>query len=131
MKDYTYQEMMKMQEDAVKRVQEMKRRSVFAVEDANRAFEQENTHKNKDITGVFTQPVSGVKRISMPIEFDSDSHSGNAHKNRQESNTPAFDGLLDILSRDGDTPLMLSLLLLLMTDGGDKELISALAYILL
>lgn len=129
MKDYTYQEMMKMQEDAVKRVQEMKRRSVFAVDDANRSFEKNDSQRTEK--GSFPQPVSGVKRISMPVEFDSDSHDVKPHKNRQESNTPAFDGLLDILSRDGDTPLMLSLLLLLMTDGGDKELISALAYILL
>ena len=34
MKDYTYQEMMKMQEEAVKRVREMKKRSAFAAEDA-------------------------------------------------------------------------------------------------
>lgn len=129
MKDYTYQEMMKMQEDAVKRVQEMKRRSVFAVDDANQAFEH-NDSRSID-SGSFSQPVSGVKRISMPVEFDSASNYDKSHKNRQESDAPAFDGLLDFLSRDGDSSLVLSLLLLLITDSGDKQLISALAYILL
>ena len=128
MKDYTYQEMMKMQEDAVKRVQEMKRRSVFAAEDARQSFDPP---ANTPVSDVFSSSGQGVKRISMPIEFDRGTSDGPADKNRQEIKPPACDGLLDFLSRSGDTPLVLSLLLLLMSDGGDRELISALAYILL
>ena len=61
MRDYTYQEMMKMQEDAVRRVREMKKRSAFAAEDA-----QNTLNSDMKKTGVFLQTPAEQKEYLSP-----------------------------------------------------------------
>ena len=127
MRDYTYQEMMKMQEEAVKRVREMKKRSAFAAEDAESTL---NSGKYEEDRRIFTNS-DGVKRISYPVEYDKRHGDFPSDENRQEIETPVCKGLADYIRDDPDALLIISVIILLSEENADPSLLSALAYILL
>ena len=124
MRDYTYQEMMKMQEEAVKRVREMKKRSAFAAEDAENTL---NSGRYEEDRRIFTNS-DGVKRISYPVEYDKRHGDFPSDENRQEIETPVCKGLADYIR---DELLIMSVIVLLSEEKTDPSLLSALAYILL
>lgn len=126
MKNYTYKEMMKMQEDAVNRVREMKKRSAFAAEDAEKTL---NSDRYEEDRRIFTDP-DGVKRISYPVEYDKLHGEFPSDKNRQENKTPVCKGLADYIREDPDALLIMSVMALLSQEESDPSLLSALAYIL-
>ena len=125
MADYTYQDIMQMQNDAIRRAEEMQKRA------RTTAGLEANQSKN--------EPPQEPKRIPMPSGYlqQNESHQPqkDAHIPQQEGNVKApfverlKNGLGDV-NIDSDKALLLSLIMLLSQEGADELLIMALIYIL-
>lgn len=124
--DYSYQEMLKMQEEAARRVQDMKSRAKKFVTDDN---EQTDTVKTVEHTGVYGVPDK-VKVISMPVEpLSSGIHRELRDMNKQNPPSEAADDEKDSFI-NSDSALILSLCMLLQAEKADEGLIMALMYLL-
>lgn len=132
MSDYTYAEIMKMQNEAVRRVEEMQKRAQAAVGN-------EKSEENKEKAPKKTEP----KRVPMPPGWlDSLKEYADKEKSGNTAREPlkiggAFDGFSQKLGRaigslniDSDAALILSLVLLLSEEGCDEALLLSLLYIL-
>lgn len=133
MNDYSYQDMLRMQGEAKKRVLEMQKRSRNAAESFNG---RQNPVKVKEEET--QQELPRVpKAISYPAELHSQSHpnisKASAHGHRlnvadiRKSLTGVFGGLSD---DEYEKMFILSLCLLLSKEKGDDSLIFALMYLL-
>lgn len=115
MKDYTYQDMIKMQEDAAVRVREMKRRAAIAVEEDEKGKREE----------VKTVIPDEVKHISYPVEIDEKTTCNESVADNKQS------GLLDVIKADSDSVLILLIIVLLSSEDADQLTSLALLYLLL
>ena len=146
MAEYSYNDIMKMQNDAIKRVNEMQKRAKSVVEEIN---EEKSQHQKTE------HPKSGqnVKRVKMPDDYlvelknfastssyfeetereaipcedvkeKKENHSPPKHQNDILSN------ILNDFNMDSDKALILSLVLLLSEEKADEMLVLALLYIL-
>ena len=112
MRDYTYKDMLRMQEDAANRVREMKKRAILAVE------EEQPTQK-------MSLPDE-VRHISYPVELPVQQNVEQNSQNDRHGN-----GLIDFLTKDKDALLILSLLMVLNSNAECDRVISvALLYLL-
>lgn len=110
MKDYTYQDMLKMQEEAANRVREMKRRAAIITE--------EEPNYNRAIP-------DKVKCISMPVEAENAIYEPNNHEATTNSS------ILSTLFKDNDAVLIMSIVALLSLEGCNMDILLPLVYILL
>lgn len=131
MSEYTYSEIMKMQNDAIKRVEEMQKRAQAVVG---------NEQPEKDINRDSEQP----KRVPMPDSYldglkNFAANSSYTPKNNtavKRENTPhinngnGINSLLNNINFDSDTALVLSLVMLLSEEPDNEALVLALLYIL-
>ena len=146
MAEYSYNDIMKMQNDAIKRVNEMQKRAKSVVEEIN---EEKSQYQKTE------HPKSGqnVKRVKMPDDYldelknfastsayfeetereaipredvndKKENHSPQKHQNDVLSN------ILNDFNMDSDKALILSLVLLLSEEKADEMLVLALLYIL-
>lgn len=115
MKDYTYQDMLKMQEEAAVRVREMKKRAAIAVEDEENKVAESSKQLFPD----------EVKHISYPVDLSE--KNDNNRNNDNEKNS----GLLEVIKSDSDSMLILFIILLLSQDETDYLTSLALLYLLL
>lgn len=113
MRDYTYQDMLRMQEEAAVRVREMKKRATLVMEE-----EPEQTPKK-------TALPDEVKHISYPVEIE------NNEKEVIEEKKDEHKGILDLLTQDKDALLILSLIAVLSTESKDYMTSCALLYLLM
>lgn len=129
MRDYSYQEMLKMQEDAARRVREMKRRAAIAV-DEDESPPKENKAPLPD----------EVKRISMPVELPQEEGKEGCEQaappeiaKEQHSHTPdmGIHGLIKFFSNDQDALLILAVLAVISQEKTDYLTSLALLYLLL
>ncbi len=117
MADYTYHELMQMQDDAIKRVEDMQKRA--------------RTTAGLEETQTKSPPKESADRprhIPMPGGFLNNS----GKKTEKDDNSPPFrlglgNGDVEI---DSDKALLLSLILLLSEEGADELLLAALVYML-
>lgn len=116
MKDYTYNDMLKMQEEAAVRVREMKKRAAIAVENDNPASEESAKY-------VFPDEVN---RISYPVELP---EKPQEDKPREKEDKKS--GILDIIKADSDSVLIVFILLLISQEETDYLTSLALLYLLL
>ena len=146
MAEYSYNDIMKMQNDAIKRVNEMQKRAKTVVEEIN----EEKTQAREIQT---PQNSQNIKRVKMPDDyldelksFASTSSYFEENKNKtkkceyvkeKEENRPPpkaqndmLKNILGDLNMDSDKALILSLILLLTEEKADEMLILALLYIL-
>ena len=149
MADYSYQDLMKMQNDAIRRAEEMQRRARQSA-----GLEREKQEKQQNTTAKKEEP----RRVPMPndyLENLKNYGSNSSNKNENESrvkeenkreqkqeykntNQPKFqnsveDKIKNIfgdLNIDSDKALLLSLILLLSEEKADELLIMALIYML-
>ncbi len=149
MPDYTYNELMKMQNEAIKRVEDMQKR---ARRSAGLTEEKHEEKNEKDKTESATHKISKdePRRVYMPNDYleklkdyATSSRTGTENDTRKEK-TPKegvkrerASGISDSLKKilgdinaDSDKALILSLILLLSEEGADEMLIMALLYIL-
>lgn len=131
MSEYTYSEIMKMQNDAIKRVEEMQKRAQAVVG---------NEQPQKDINRDSEQP----KRVPMPDSYldglkNFAANSSYTPKNNtavKRENAPhinngnGINSLLNNINFDSDTALVLSLVMLLSEEPDNEALVLALLYIL-
>lgn len=118
MADYTYQELMKMQNDAIRRVEDMQKK-------ARQTAGLDNTETKKKI------PVEEPKHIPMPQNYLKTEKNSAPQPAQQGSNSNSnIKNLLMDINIESDTALLLSLLLLLAEENADESLIMALLYIL-
>lgn len=115
MRDYTYQDMLRMQEEAAVRVREMKKRATLVMEE-----ESEHTPKKAVLP-------DEVKHISYPVEIETPvkEESSSAEENDKHM------GIFDLLTKDKDALLILSLIAVLSTESKDYITSCALLYLLL
>lgn len=118
MRDYTYQDMLKMQEEAAKRVREMKKRAAIAVEDESESIPSAGS--------VRKNLPDEVKHISYPVELPERTQDVSRP---QESKQPS--GLLSFLTQDKDAMLILALLAVIGQEEKDYMTSLALMYILI
>lgn len=98
MRDYTYQDMLRMQEEAAVRVREMKKRATLIMDD-----ESESTKEREKISKKTALPDE-VKHISYPVEIEI------PKKDESVEISTSSNGLLSFLTQDKDALLILSLL---------------------
>ncbi len=105
---YSISEFSSMQQDAIQRVREMQRKARERLEESNRM-------------AAAVPPPAPVRQAAAPPP-----------QAAGQRNPPAlpFQGLLDSLGMDGETALILILLLLLLNEGADRMVILALVYLL-
>lgn len=123
MADYTYQELMRMQDDAVRRVEDMQRRA-RATAGIDEKSNAENNISEKPSPRHIPQP-SGYLVSSRERTREE------APERKEEK--PFLDNLrkgFGSMEIDEDKALILSLVLLLSREGGDEELLTALIYML-
>lgn len=124
--DYSYQDMVKMQEDAAKRVQDMRRRAKQFVTEEN---EQPYTDERAAYADIPEIPDK-VKVISLPVEpFAQPRKTPESDKHEKNPPFKAADSKLGSLI-NSDSALILSLCLLLQAEKADEGLIMSLLYLL-
>ncbi len=148
MADYSYQDLMKMQNDAIRRAEEMQRRAR-----QNAGLEREKQEKQQNPITKKEEP----RRVPMPNDYleNLKSYGSNSSKNESEprgkeenkrehkqepksNSQPKFQNsfedkiksIFGDLNIDSDKALLLSLILLLSEEKADELLIMALIYML-
>ncbi len=137
MADYTYNEMMKMQNDAIKRVEEMQKRArkTVGLEERDKKEQEPPPEITRD------EP----RRVSMPKDYlenlkhyaANSSHKDKEteppkeiKKNKPSKKEPKNEIPFGDLNMDEDKALLLALILLLSEEGADELLVMALIYML-
>lgn len=124
MKDYTYQDMLKMQEEAAQRVREMKKRAAIAVENDNNDEMRAKSESTKQLP-------DEVHHISYPVELPVKKEKASAedeHEDRKDDGVSG--GLMKLFLSDKDAALIFTLLAV-MSQNGDNLISLALLYLLL
>lgn len=118
MRDYSYQDMLRMQEEAAYRVREMKKRATLALDEETQPVQKKLPLPDE------------VKHISYPVEIENSQDDEAITEEIQEKENPSS-GILDFLTRDKDALLILSLIAVLATESNDSFTTYALVYLLL
>ena len=151
MADYSYQDLMKMQNDAIRRAEEMQKR---ARQSAGLERERQEVHPssvtqkeeprrvpmpNDYLENLKSYGSNSSKNESEPRQKEDNRENGREYKTEQQNNNrPNFQGgfedkiksLFGDLNIDSDKALLLSLILLLSEEKADELLIMALIYML-
>lgn len=124
-KDYSYSEMLQMQEQAMKRVQDMQKKARQTAFEAQEELEPTSVKEipKKAVPDFFEQPKREPSHISMPVHFKENEPV------RQEENiklvkTGEESSFLSDIFEDPDKAIILALLLLLRSEGADEILMS-------
>lgn len=83
-KNYSYNELMKMQEDAINRVREMQKRATIATQVENRPPEPENLQKTLQPQKQSTQSQSNIKKDKSPQHKSFTTSQNPKQTNRQQ-----------------------------------------------
>ena len=132
MSEYTYSEIMKMQNDAIRRVEEMQKRAQAAVgnEQQTKKSETRDSEQPKRVP-MPDSYLDGLKNFAANSSYTPKNNTAVKRENvSHASNGNAINSLLNNINVDSDTALILSLVMLLSEEYGDEALILALLYIL-
>lgn len=145
MADYTYSEIMKMQNDAIKRVEDMQKKARKTA-----GLEKEKEENGKPLKNI---PSQEPRRVPMPNDYleklknyaSNSSYTGdeehteekteeekpkNHDKRKQNVFSEKTENTFGDLNIDEDKALLLALIMLLSEEKGDELLIMALIYML-
>ena len=145
MADYTYSEIMKMQNDAIKRVEDMQKKARKTA-----GLEKEKEENEKPLKNI---PSQEPRRVPMPNDYleklknyaSNSSYTGeeehkeekteeekpkNHDKRKQNVFSEKTENTFGDLNIDEDKALLLALIMLLSEEKGDELLIMALIYML-
>ncbi|NLA77744.1 MAG: hypothetical protein GX851_07970 [Clostridiales bacterium] len=146
--DYTYSELMSMQEQALARVRDMQRRAALAAEDADKNLARSGIHRepppiSPPMPVPIPKPENPPKRTALPVDY--------LHTPGQQTALPELSEPVRVSEEppqskpkqalpkenarpasflDGDRALILALVLFLSQEGADNMLIFALMYIM-
>lgn len=122
--EYSYNELMQMQEQAIRRVRDMqKRASLAANETGDIAVSQKEIH-------VDDPDVSASYQFEKEPPANSVLPSASSSKSVVDKSMAGLTSLFNKLNADSDTATLLPLLLLLGREGVDEKLLLALVYIM-
>ena len=124
MADYTYQELMRMQNDAIRRAEDMQARARKTA-----GFDDENKEHQKNTISAPQEP----KRIPMPEGYLGKESKKEIPQNQDYQQTDFTEKLktgFGDINIDSDKALLLSLIMLLSEEKADELLIMALIYML-
>ena len=124
MADYTYHELMKMQNDAIRRAEDMQARARKTA-----GFDDEHHEHQKGASSAPQEP----KRIPMPEGYLGKESKKEAPQNQHHQQTDFTEKLkmgFGDINIDSDKALLLSLIMLLSEEKADELLIMALIYML-
>ncbi len=114
MRDYSYEDMLKMQQEAAIRVREMKKRAAITVDE-------------DEVPKKTVRPIPDeVKHISYPVEIPVAQPEAQVTEEKTKQN-----GLLSVLTEDKDALLILSLAAILAGENADYLTTLSLIYLLL
>ena len=156
MSDYTYADIIRMQNDAVKRVEEMQKKARYTAGLESDGEKPDGSAKGGTFSGKSGKApnaggANGTKRIPMPDDYldrlknfaatssysgESAKESGQPHAlgsqppQSQNGIAEKLKGMLGDINIDSDKALILSLILLLSEENADETLILALLYML-
>ena len=155
MAEYSYNEIMKMQNDAIRRVNEMQKRAKAVVGEElkeEKAPLQEVTmqqNKNNSVKRVkmpndYLEELKGFASTSsyfendnsdneekkQPTQKETNEKNNIQHSIKNQSQNDFFKNILGELNLDSDKALILSLILLLTEENADEMLVLALLYML-
>ena len=151
MADYSYQDLMKMQNDAIRRAEDMQRRArqSAGLERGKGENQQNQTTKKEEprrvpmpndyLENLKNYGSNSSKNDSEPREEEeTKKENKREYKNEQNNNQPKFQNSFEDkmksvfgdLNIDSDKALLLSLILLLSEEKADELLIMALIYML-
>ncbi len=155
MAEYSYNEIMKMQNDAIRRVNEMQKRAKAVVGEELREEKaplQEVTmqqNKNNNVKRVkmpndYLEELKGFASTSsyfendnsdneekkQPTQKETNEKNNIQHSIKNQSQNDFFKNILGELNLDSDKALILSLILLLTEENADEMLVLALLYML-
>ena len=146
MADYTYSEIMKMQNDAIKRVEDMQKKARKTA-----GLEKEKEENGKPLNNI---PSQEPRRVPMPNDYleklknyasnssytgeeelkeektDKEEKPKNHHKGKENVFSEKTENTFGDLNIDEDKALLLALIMLLSEEKGDELLIMALIYML-
>ena len=128
MNDYTYNDMIRMQDEAKRRVLEMQKRSKSVTDSFNKAKRENEGNCEEELPRV-------PKAVSLPAELHGkDSKEGRGHSYGKSHKTDLRNTLYSVFGSlsddDYEKMFILSLCLLLSKESKDESLILALMYIL-
>ena len=118
MRDYSYQDMLRMQEEAAYRVREMKKRATLALDEETQPAQKKLPLPDE------------VRHISYPVEIEDFQDDEAVTEEIQKEENQSV-GILEFLTRDKDALLILSLIAVLATENNDSFTTYALMYLLL
>lgn len=143
MREYTYDELQRMQEKALERVRNMQKYSEEAVQSTNTAprhAQQSAASKTPDPTPPPQDTKKTHGRIKMPLNLPENKDivypsfqkyfEPETKKTQQLSAQKNKATLLDTVLKEPDEAMLFSLLLLLKSEGADEALMMALLYIM-
>ncbi len=152
MSEYSYNELMKMQNEAIRRVEDMQRkaRQSAGLGDAEKQNDKEKSPPeraggqgvsrdepkrvpmpNDYLDKLKSYAADSSRAQSEPDEKKEEPEKQHIHKGNTASNfSEGFKNILGDINIDSDKALLLSLILLLSEEGADETLIMALLYIL-
>ncbi len=146
MADYTYSEIMRMQNDAIKRVEDMQKKARKTA-----GLEKEKEENGKLLNNI---PSQEPRRVPMPNDYleklkkyasnssytgegehkeektDKEEKPKNHHKGKENVFSEKTENTFGDLNIDEDKALLLALIMLLSEEKGDELLIMALIYML-
>ncbi len=146
MADYTYSEIMKMQNDAIKRVEDMQKKARKTA-----GLEKEKEENGKPLNNI---PSQEPRRVPMPNDYleklknyasnsfytgeqeqreektDKEEKTKKYDKRKQNVSSEKTENTFSDLNIDEDKALLLALIMLLSEEKGDELLIMALIYML-
>ncbi len=146
MADYTYSEIMKMQNDAIKRVEDMQKKARKTA-----GLEKEKEENGKPLNNI---PSQEPRRVPMPNDYleklknyasnssytdegehkeektDKEENTKYHHKGKENVFSEKTENTFGDLNIDEDKALLLALIMLLSEEKGDELLIMALIYML-
>lgn len=143
MREYSYDELQKMQEKALERVRNMQMYSREAVDNTNREQTLRSTPTPSQPTSPpppAPAPKRGGGRIKMPLNLPEnrdltypsfkDYFEPETQKTKQQAVQTSKANLFDTVLQEPDEAMLFSLLLLLKAEGADEALMMALLYIM-
>ncbi len=157
MKEYTYNELVSMQEEAKQRVMEMQKKSKYAVDDMNRSFvrkpDNENAEEGSKSGNTFSQRTVPVAQQPRNIQYPTGLVNTEIEKQKKacekkteakaadKSNEKKPQGKNDAMSKffnvfgnlnreESEKMLILALCMLLSNEQADENLIMALLYLI-
>ena len=123
--EYSYNDLMQMQEQAIRRVHEMQQRARLTAQESGDVIQDVEPEKQIIIKQEPEKPAN-----AEPVNVSQPSAAVKRGQSRGSSPLAGLSSLLDKFPYDDDMAVILPIILLLLHEGSDEKLLLALLYIM-